>query len=188
MTRRLLVGDTGAVFHAMNRARKGTVLFDTPKAYRAFVELMAEAADRSPVPMLAYCLMPNHWHFIFWPRSERDITPQVGWLTMTHAKRFRAFTGTTGSGPVYRGPFKVTAVRATIGLYRVIRYVERNPVRAGLVARAEDWPWSSTRRSESGIPLAEWPEPRPAEWLRVVNDDESPHDLEWLRAELHGEH
>ena len=101
-------------------------------------------------------------------------------------KPFRAFTSTTGSGPVYRGPFKVTAVRATIGLYRVIRYVERNPVRAGLVARAEDWPWSSTRRNEARISLAEWPVPRPAEWLSVVNDEETPHDLELLRAELRG--
>lgn len=187
MPRRLLTGDAGTVFHAMNRARKNTVLFDRPKAYRAFVELMAEAADRSPVPMLAYCLMPNHWHFIFWPRHERDITTQVGWLTMTHAKRFRAFTGTTGSGPVYRGPFKVTAVTATIGLYRVIRYVERNPVRAGLVARAEEWPWSSARRHEARIRLAEWPVPRPAGWLSVVNDEEKPQELELLRAALHGE-
>jgi len=70
--------------------------------------------------------------------------------------------------------------------YQVVRYVERNALRANLVARAEDWPWSSLRRAEREDPafpiLSDWPLPRPADWLELVNQPQSEAELDALRG------
>ncbi len=66
-------------------------------------------------------------------------------------------------------------------LYRVVRYVERNALRVNLVARADQWPWSSLRRGERDDPafpiLSPWPLPRPADWLEIVNCPQSEAEL-----------
>ena len=113
--------------------------------------------------VLAYALMPNHWHLVLWPAEDRDLARYVGWLSLTHACRWQRVHGARGLGHVYQGRYKAIPVEPGEHLLTVFRYVERNPVGARLVARAEDWPYSSA--SDIGIPdrptVHRWPVTRP---------------------------
>jgi putative transposase len=85
---------------------------------------------------------------------------------------------------VYQGRFKAVPIQHGSSLIRVCRYVERNALRKGLVDRAENWEWSSlfsVRNNRDLIPLAEWPIPRPDNWLEIVNSDEIPSEVDDLR-------
>ena len=161
-------------------------LFDGPGDYVAFLKLLAEAQGRTPVRCLAYCLMPNHFHLVLWPRQDGDLSRLMFWLTTVHAKRWHAFRNARGLGHVYQGRFKAHPVCEDIHFLRVCRYVERNAVRAGLVSRAEDWQWSSLfqRRVDTGLVLLEpWPVPRPPDWLEQVNKDDS-SEVEGIRQSV----
>jgi putative transposase len=72
------------------------------------------------------------------------------WLTVTHTQRWHAHYHTSGTGHLYQGRFKAFPVETDEHLYTVLRYVERNAVRADLVARAEEWRWSSVWRFYQG--------------------------------------
>src|SRR5262245_4653482 len=156
----------GWVYHVVNRANARLPLFEKDGDYDAFERVLAEAVARVPVAVLAYCVMPNHWHLVVRPQRDGDLSRFVGWLTLTHTQRWHAHHHTAGSGHLYQGRFKSFPVQEDEHLLTVCRYVERNPLRAGLVGRAEDWRWSSLWRRERGPEaaralLAEWPVPRP---------------------------
>jgi putative transposase len=164
----------GVIYHVLNRANLRRTLFEHSGDYEAFERVLAEAQAECPVPLLGYCVMPNHWHLVLAPVGDGDLSRFVGWLTLTHTQRLHAHRHTAGSGHVYQGRFKSFAVEADEHLLTVCRYVERNPLRAGLVERAELWRWSSLwRRRQAGVAppleLADWPVPRPADWVSSVN-------------------
>jgi putative transposase len=133
--------------------------------------------------------MPNHWHLIVQPRRDGDLSRFVGWLTLTHTQRWHSHYHTIGLGHLYQGRFKSFPVQEDGHLLTVCRYVERNPLRAGLVERAEDWRWGSLWRRERGDAeartlLADWPTPRPRGWLRFVNAAQSPAEEEALKCSI----
>ena len=141
---------------------------------------LEEAHKRLPLRILSYCVLPNHWHFVVWPERGKDdqVSDFFRWLTLTHTQRWHAHYGTSGTGHLYQGRFKSFPVEADEHLATVIRYVERNALRAGLVERAEEWQWSSLwRRQQSDEALSawlsEWPIPRSSQWLRWVNQPQS---------------
>ena len=105
--------------------------------------VLAECLVRVPVELLSYCVMPNHWHLVLRTTEPTELPRFMHWMTMTHAQRWHAVHETAGTGPVYQGRYKAVPVVSDEQLWRVCRYVERNPLSAGLVARAEDWRWSS---------------------------------------------
>ncbi len=156
-------------------------LFDSPGAYRAFVNLIAEAQVAKPIRLLAFCVMPNHMHLVVWPETDDAVEQFVGWLTLTHAKRFNWWHGT--SGPVYPKRYQAISVQTGPALYRVIRYVERNPCAAHLTHAAAAWPWSSASPS-STIRLSEWPVPRPPDWRTYVETAIESTELEEIRRHL----
>ena len=176
----------GLVYHVLNRANARTPIFETENDYDAFERILNEAVRRVRMRLLAYCVMPNHWHLVVWPREEGDLSAFVGWLTLTHTQRWHAHRHSVGSGHVYQGRFKSSLVESDEHLWTVCRYVERNALRAGLCVRAEEWRWSSVWRRESGdaecrATLCEWPIVIPQDWLRRLNRAESPRELEALR-------
>ena len=167
MPRRSRVSTGQFVFHILNRAVQGVTLFEAPVDYQLFVDLLAEAVRRFPIRVLAFAIMPNHWHIVLWPRNDSSLSPFMKWLTGTHAMKWRATRGSQGRGAVYQGRFKAIAVQHDAHFLRLCRYVERNPVRARLVGRAEDWRWSSAAPTRPGTRrpvLSPWPVPRPADW------------------------
>ena len=138
--------DGGLIYHVLNRANARMALFEKDGDYEAFERVLEEAVDRSRTRLLAYCVMPNHWHLIVWPRQDGELSRFVGWLTLTHTQRWHAHRHTRGSGHVYQGRFKSFPVQGDEHFLTACRYVERNALRANLVARAEDWRWCSLHR------------------------------------------
>src|SRR5205823_2191462 len=120
--------------------------------FAAFVKLLREAGERTPVRLLAYCLMPNHFHLVLWPRADGDLSDYMRWLLTAHVRRYHQHYHS--SGHVYQGRFRSFPIQEDDHLLTVLRYAERNPVRAGLVERAQDWRWSSAA-------LDRGPEPPP---------------------------
>jgi len=168
------LGTAGVVFHVLNRGVRRLQLFDRPGDYRGFMEVVAEAQCRVPIRCLAYCLMPNHFHFVLWPATDDELPDFMAWLTATHSKRWHAWRQTAGTGHVYQGRYKSFPVFSDAHLLAVCRYVERNALRAGIVQRAEDRPWGSLAqrvRQWSTVSLTEWPVPRPPEWIDFVQLD-----------------
>ena len=114
-------------------------IFEKEEDYEAFERVLQEAVERVEMRLLAYCLMPNHWHLVAWPREDKELSRFTGWLTLTHTQRWHAHRGTTGTGHLYQGRFKSFPVQSDAHFLTVCRYVERNALRANLVACAEDW-------------------------------------------------
>jgi putative transposase len=182
--RRIAHGDL--IYHVINRANARRVIFTRDPDYRAFERAMVHAQDRFEMRILAYCLMPNHWHLVLWPRRDGDLSSFMRLLTLTHAQRWHAHQQSAGTGHLYQGRFKSFVVDTDSYLLAVCRYVERNALRARLVERAEEWPWSSlwrlqSRGSKDRPSLSDWPVPRPRDWLALVNGEESDAELHALR-------
>ena len=156
-------------------------LFDDDEGYAAFEKAMAQAGERRPgARLLGYCLMPNHWHLVLWPRADDDLSEYMRWLTVTHTQRWHAFHHSAGTGPIYQGRFKSFPIERDEHLLTVLRYVERNALVAGLVDQAEGWRWGSLWRwvnRHSAAPrgahvpaLCDWPVDRPRRWRGLVNE------------------
>ena len=185
MPRRLRCHTGGYAYHALNRAVQRATLFHKNGDYAAFEEVLRLAKLWQPMRVLAYCLMPNHWHLVLWPRRDGELSAFLRWLTVTHTQRYHAHYHTAGTGPLYQGRFKSFPIQEDDHLGTVLRYVERNALRAGLVRRAEDWRWSSLWRRAKGQAhglLDEGPAPLPADWAAIVNAPEMEAELAALRC------
>jgi len=166
-------------------------LFEKDEDYAAFEQVLQQAFEREPLRILGYCVMPNHWHMVVWPRRGADtqVSEFLRWLTVTHTQRWHAHHHTSGTGHVYQGRFKSFPVQSGEHLLTVLRYVERNPVRAGLVRRAAARRWSSAWRMSHGDDdaqdlLADWPVARPADWPELVDRPETEAELQSLRRSV----
>ena len=187
MPRRRRTGSAGLIFHVLNRGAKRSQLFENAGDYAAFENLLFEARDAMQIPLLAYCLMPNHWHLVVWPEHDEDLSKFMHHLTGTHAQRWNAYRGISGEGAVYQGRFKAIPVERDDHFLRLCRYVERNALRAGLVDRVSDWRWSSLWRRLNHCEdqfLAEWPIPRPAGWVDFLQEPVPNDESEQLRAAI----
>jgi len=176
----------GHIYHVLNRATAGLRLFRSHGDYEAFERVLAEAHEKVHMRMLAYCVMPNHWHFVLWPRADSDLSQFMHWLTTTHTTRWHTAHQTIGKGHVYQGRFKSFPVQSDNYYLTVCRYVERNALRAGLVDRAESWQWGSLWRrtfgdAEAKAMLSNGPMPRPRGWKTLVNSPQSEKEEEALR-------
>jgi putative transposase len=164
-------------------------VFEHDGDYGAFEKTLAQAVERTETRLLAYCLMPNHWHLVVWPRQDGELSRFVGWLTLTHTQRWHAHRNSTGTGHVYQGRFKSFPIQEDDHLYAVARYVERNALRANLTRRAEQWRWCSLYRwlrgaAEDRELLAPWPVPRKGGWTEFVNAPQTEAELQSVRASV----
>ncbi|MEM6333798.1 MAG: transposase [Planctomycetota bacterium] len=177
MPRRRRIGAGGYVYHVLNRGAGRMTLFRKDGDYEAFIRVMQQTAPRVPgLELFCYCLMPNHWHLLLRPRADGELSEFMRLLTVTHTQRWHAHRCSAGTGPVYQGRFKSFPVQDDGHFLTVARYVEQNPLRADLIERVEDWPWTSlaARRGllpERAAPVAGWPNALgvPKGWLRTVN-------------------
>ena len=176
----------GFIFHVLNRAQDKRTIFHQDRDYLAFERVLAEVEERIPMRVLAWCLMPNHWHLLLWPREDGDLSAYMRLLTLTHTQRVHAYRGSAGTGHVYQGRFKSFVVKDDAHFLAVSRYVEANALSAKLVRRAEDWRWGSLSRLQRGQVdqpprLHAWPVARPVDWLSYVNQGAEAAELEAIR-------
>ncbi|HXE54754.1 MAG TPA: transposase [Tepidisphaeraceae bacterium] len=179
----------GLAYHVMNRTWGKIELFEDAGDYLAFEKVLAQALEREgTLRLCAYCLMPNHFHLVLWPKSDGQLSRFMQWLSMTHAQRWHAHRHSGGRGHLYQSRFKSFPIQKDEHFLSVCRYVERNPLRAGLVKGAELWPWSSLglrgREPSAGpVPaLSAWPVEMPPDWAQRVNLAQDDAQLNAIRA------
>lgn len=175
----------GHCYHILNRANQKARVFHQESDYQHFVQLMKRAQERVLLPLLAACLMPNHVHFVVMPVANRDVTKWMHWLFTTHSRHYNDQFGKVGH--VWQGRFKATLAQTDRHLLTVMRYVERNALRASLVDAAEDWKWGSLRwrMSRSSVfELAPPPIALPSGWQEFVNQPQTPVELAEIRASV----
>ena len=163
--------DGNMVYHVLNRGNGKQQIFHKDSDFDAFLKVMRDGLALVPVRLLGFCIMPNHWHLVLWPRQDRDLTRFVGWITNTHVKRHRQHYSDSPPGHLYQGRFRSFPVKDDSHLLTVLRYVEANPLRARLCKSAASWRWSSLALRERGDTdglLSEWPLPRPNDWRQIV--------------------
>jgi putative transposase len=172
-------------YHVINRGNARQEVFHKEDDYTAFVKLMEDANERLEMRVIAHCLMPNHFHFVLWPHGDGDLSRWMQWLLTAHVRRYHGHYGSDGH--VWQGRFKAFPIQQDEHLLTVIRYVERNPLRANLVIRAEDWRWSSLaalRADEPPAFLHPGPVPLGKQWLRSVNTPQTEAELEAIRRHI----
>lgn len=177
----------GFIFHVMNRGARRLELFQHADEFRVFLQSFAEAYDRVPVDVFAYCLMPNHFHFILRPSEDGQLAEFMRLGTVSHSVRWHWMRGSQGGGCVYQGRYRSFPIQTDRYFLNACSYVEANALRSSLVARAEEWEWSSlsARRKKCNIlPLCEWPILPPDNWTELVNQRHSGHELTALRRSL----
>src|SRR5436305_874389 len=187
MSRSARVAPGGMIYHVLNRAGARLPLFRKDADYEAFERVMAEAMRLHPTRLLSYCLMPNHWHLVLWPRATGELSAYMRWLSNTHVRRWRQHWHSVGQGHVYQGRFKSFPVQDDRHYLTLLRYVEANPLRAGMVRRAEHWRWSSlsaARTPDGRTLLHEGPLPKPRDWDKIVNEPLEAQALAAARASV----
>ena len=168
-------------YHVLNRANRRAEVFHEPADYAAFLALMSQAQAHEELPILAACLMPNHFHLVVQPARVNSISRWIHWLCTTHVNHYHRKYGS--SGRLWQGPYKACLVQTDQYLLTVMRYVERNALEARLVRRAEDWKWGSLRWREGLSPLSLTPAPieLPSYWAEFVNQPQTAAELAAVR-------
>ena len=193
MPRTARVTPGGMVFHVLNRGVGRMRLFNKDRDYEAFEEMVAKTLITCPMRICAYCLMPNHWHFVLWPERAEDLAAFMQKLTVTHVRNWQENRRRVGMGHVYQGRYKSFPIETDEYFYQVVRYVERNALRANLVDSADRWRWSSLWRREHGSSadrqlLGGWPLPRSRRWCEFVNDPQTEAEVKAIRHAVNKGH
>jgi len=166
-------------YHVINRGNAGATVFHNQADYLRFTEMMHQACERLPLRVVCWCLMPNHFHLVLWPHEDGDLSRWMQWLMTCHVRRYHRHYNS--SGHVWQGRFKAFPIQQDGHYLTVLRYVESNPLRAALVARAEQWEWSSLHvlMNRGNHPLlSDSPVERPDNWLNIVNQRQPKTELE----------
>jgi len=199
---RKIRGSTGGICcHVLNRGNGCAEVFHGPGDYQEFVNLLPLACERVNMRLLGWCLMPNHFHLLVRPYADGDLARWMQWLMTSHVRRHHKRYGT--SGHIWGGRFKSfplqrrrpTSAERGEGVietadpfWTVLRYIERNALRANLVEHAEDWPWSSLRWWAFPSEAPQWAKAdcpqRPAQWLEMVNKPQTKEELDAVRCSV----
>lgn len=180
--RRLIEGES---YHVVNRGNDKRVIFATADDYDHFIHLLNYGREHADVSILGFCLMPTHFHLVVQPEAANALSTYMHWVTGEFAKSLRARTGTRGHGHVFQRRFWAAPLLDSAHLLSVLRYVESNALRAGLVRRAQDWRWGSLRERADPAPLILDPCPiaLPEDWETWVNLGREEFLLHLLRHE-----
>ncbi len=189
MARQPRVDLSGYVYHVINRASGRVPIFKTKKDYQLFETVLVEAQKKTDMRILAYCVMPNHFHIAVYPKNDGDVQSFMCWLTKTHTQRWHVAHQTVGYGHLYQGRYKSFIVNTDAYYFSLMKYIEQNPLRAGLVARVQDWQWGSFYRrlygsaEQKGL-LCSWPMEEDADYVKEINNCFSGEVLKYLRTSV----
>lgn len=140
MPRPLRIMYPDAWYHVMNRGRHGELIFESKYDFKCFLGVMLEAVERFALRVSAYCLMPNHYHLLV-QTPDANLDRCMRHINGVYTQRFNSTHGLDGI--LFRGRYKSIVVPQDSYLLQLVRYIHRNPVRAGMVERVEDYEWSS---------------------------------------------
>lgn len=169
----------GYAYHVINRGNDRATVFHKAQDYEAFLSILAIAKARHPVKVLAFTLMPNHFHFVLEASHQNSLSQFMQWLMTSHVRRYHSHYG--GTGHVWQGRFKSFPIQRDEHLLTVLRYVLQNPVRSGLVASMAAWPWSSWNRRELADPC---PVEIEMDWLEKMDESLSAQQVTSVRESV----
>ncbi|MGE4295815.1 MAG: transposase [Campylobacterales bacterium] len=179
-------GDTaGEVQHIISRGNARMAVFHDAEDYSKFLALLKEFKKLHGIEVYAYCLMPNHFHLALKSLNEGSVSPFMQKLMTTyvryHHHKYKA------SGHLWQGRYKNFLVQKEGYLWMLLRYIEANPVRAGLVKNAAEWPYGSLaereKKSARGL-LDRAPVELPANWADEVHTPLEPGLLDAIRTSV----
>ncbi len=162
------------IFHVINRSNARWDIFKIDKDFQGVLKSLQETLELIPIDIFAFCVMSNHWHFIVKPKTNGDMGQFFGKFTQKATQRWHTKHGTVGSGHLFQGRFKSFLVEKDEYFLQLVKYVEANALRAKIVKKAEEWPWSSLslKLKNPGLAqklLAPWPIEVPKNYLTLVN-------------------
>ena len=153
MARRPRLQFSGAVYHLMARGNRKSTIFEDDVDRRRFIATLAEAVRRYKVLVYSLCLMGNHYHIVC-ETPYGNLSDFVQYVNGVYAQASNRRHERTGH--LFQARFRSLVIQRERYLRRVVRYLDRNPVRAGLTPDAESWPWS-THRGVAGLrPAPDW--------------------------------
>jgi putative transposase len=145
----------GAYYHLLSRGNERRDIFLCDEDRNLFLDTIGECGERFEIDIFSYVLMSNHYHLLF--RTHRaNLSKAMQWLAGTYTRRFNNRHGR--SGHLFQGRFKSILVQNDAYVLQLSCYIHRNPLRAGLVQRLADYPWSSYRAYAYG-------QKKPVDWL-----------------------
>lgn len=132
---------SGEYFHVYNRGVAKGKIFFSDRNYRYFIRRINEAFEEDYLEIIAYCLMPNHFHFIFFQKRPLGISDFIkavcnGYVKAINKERQR-------SGHLFEGKYKIKKIDSNEYILHLSRYIHLNPVRAKLVSKPDEWLFSS---------------------------------------------
>lgn len=140
MPRPLRPIEEGLLYHVINRGNNRQRVFCKPADFQAFLEALAELKERKPFKLYGYCLLDNHFHLLIRPTGD-SISRIMQSLLVSHTQRYHKHH--RSGGHVWQGRFKSPVVQDDEHALTVLRCIEANPLRAKIVARSDDYRWSS---------------------------------------------
>jgi len=173
-------------YHIVNRANARLPLFFGDSDYQMFEEIIEEACEKYSMRLLGYCVMPNHFHLLLYPSTEGNIQRFMQWVTLTHTQRWHVKNKTVGSGHLYQGRYKSFIIQTDNHVLSVLRYIERNPLRAKLVRDLMKWKHSSYFRRAVGTTeqkklLSKFPVDLPKNYSQFILEPMTNAELEEIR-------
>ena len=141
MAKRAVQFIQGGYYHVYNRGANRQAIFKSDKNYVYLLRQVKEAAQQHAIAMIAYCLMPNHYHFVVRQEGEQLVSLFVQAIFNSYTKAFNKMWGR--SGTLFEGPFKSIHITHDEYLLHLCRYVHLNPVAANLVHQPEQWAYSN---------------------------------------------
>jgi REP element-mobilizing transposase RayT len=133
----------GGYYHVYNRGCNREPIFRDGVDYRFLLQQIEHFLPEHPLTIIAYCLMPNHYHFLLRPQKDGAIGPFLQRLFSSYTQSFNRRW--ERSGTLFAGRPKTTLIDTEEYLLHVCRYIHMNPVKAGLVTNPEQWPFSNYR-------------------------------------------
>lgn len=134
--------------HLIQRGNNRCPLFLSDVDYRVFLDYFSEACEKNDCLVHAYVLMTNHVHFLVTPETNGSVAKTMQSVGRRYVQYFNVRTGRTGT--LWEGRYRATVIGGDRYFYACSRYIELNPVRAGMVEYPEDYAWSSYRGNALG--------------------------------------
>jgi len=153
MSRPLRIEYEDAWYHVMNRGRRNENIFADKKDYEILVELLKESIDMWGVNISAYCLMPNHYHMLI-QTLLANISRTMRHINGVYTQRYNKKHG--DDGQLFRGRYKSILVDGNSYLLQLVRYIHRNPIKAGIVDSMSRYKWSSHKAYLSSAEQWDW--------------------------------
>lgn len=153
MARPLRIEFPGALYHITSRGNQREAIYLSDGDRDTWLEVFSEVCRRFNWSCHAYCLMDNHYHLLV-ETPEGNLSPGMRQLNGVYTQRFNRHHGRVGH--VFQGRYKAILVDKDSYLLELARYIALNPVRAGMVGSAKDWPWSNYRATAGWVTAPPW--------------------------------